>query len=222
MWSGRQGDFAQGIKMKNIQIETLVLGSMAVNCYLVMHRGTKKMVIIDPGAQPDRVINKIEKMGASPEAILLTHGHFDHIGAVEALRAHFAIPVCALDPEREILEDMQKNLSVLFGEPLTVAADRMFHDGESVSFGDMEIQVLHTPGHTAGGVCYYMPEEGVLFSGDTLFCASVGRTDFPTGSMSALHTSIHTKLFVLPEDTIVYPGHGEATDISYEKRYNPY
>lgn len=99
MWSGRQGDFAQGIKMKNIQIETLVLGSMAVNCYLVMHRGTKKMVIIDPGAQPDRVINKIEKMGASPEAILLTHGHFDHIGAVEALRAHFAIPVCALDPE---------------------------------------------------------------------------------------------------------------------------
>lgn len=219
---GRRVSAAEDRKMKNIQVETLVLGMMAVNCYLVMHKETKKMVIIDPGAQPERVTEKIEKMGAQPVAILLTHGHFDHIGAVETLREHFGIPVCGLDKEREIFEDAQKNLSAMFGDSMTVTADRMFYDGERVSLGSMEIRVLHTPGHTVGGACYYMPEEDVLFSGDTLFCASVGRTDFPTGSMSALRTSIHTKLFVLPEATVVYPGHNEATDISYEKRYNPY
>lgn len=208
--------------MQKLQIETLVLGAMATNCYLVMHRETKKLIIIDPGAQPERIISKIAQMDAQPVAVLLTHGHFDHIGAARCVADRYGIPVCGPEKEQEIFEDTQKNLSAMFGDPVTVRPDQTFCDGEQVDLGGIAVKVIATAGHTLGGACYYIPEEAVLFSGDTLFCASVGRTDFPTGSMSALRDSIHTKLFVLPEDTAVYPGHNEATNIGYEKRYNPY
>lgn len=208
--------------MKNLQIETLVLGMMATNCYLAMDKATKKLLIIDPAASPERIISRIDALGAEPAAILLTHGHFDHIGAADALREKYKIPVCALDKEQEICENEDKNLSLMCGRGFTVKADRFFHDGEAVQMAGMQISVLHTPGHTCGGACYYIPEESVLFSGDTLFCCSVGRTDFPTGSMSMLRESIHAKLFTLPEDTLVFPGHNESTDIGYEKKYNPY
>lgn len=208
--------------MKNLQIETMVLSMMATNCYLAMNRETKKLLIIDPASSPERIISKIEDMGAVPEAVLLTHGHFDHIGAVDALREKYGIPVCVLDQEQEVCESEEKNLSMMFGRGFTVKADRFFHDKEIAELAGMQIHVLHTPGHTLGGSCYYIPEESVLFSGDTLFCCSVGRTDFPTGSMSRLHEAIHTRLFVLPEDTLVLPGHNESTSIGYEKKYNPY
>lgn len=208
--------------MKNLQIETMTLGMMATNCYLALNRETKDMLIIDPGAEPERVISRIAALGAKPEAILLTHGHFDHIGAADVLRETYGIPVCVLKKEQEICESEEKNLSLMFGRGFTVQADRFFHDGEIVSLAGFQIKVLHTPGHTLGGACYYIEEESVLFSGDTLFCCSVGRSDFPTGSMGMLQDSIHTKLFTLPEDTLVFPGHNESTDIGYEKKYNPY
>lgn len=208
--------------MKNLQIETLVLGGMATNCYLVMHKNSKKLLIIDPAAETERIIARIEAMGAKPEAVLLTHGHFDHIGAVDELREKYDIPVCGLDKEKEIFEDDYKNLSAMVGKGFTIKPDRTFCDGERVAFGGMVCKVLYTPGHTIGSACYYFPDESVLFSGDTLFRCSVGRTDFPTGSMSQIHDSIHAKLFVLPEDTIVLPGHNEQTDIGYEKQNNPY
>lgn len=208
--------------MKNLQVESLVLGGMATNCYLVMHKISRKLLIIDPAAEPERIVARIEAMKAEPEAVLLTHGHFDHIGAVDELREKYQIPVCALDREREILEDEYNNLSSMVGRGFTVSADRTFCDGERVTFGGMVCRVINTPGHTAGSACYYFPDEAALFSGDTLFRCSVGRTDFPTGSMSQIHDSIHTKLFVLPEDTIVFPGHNEETDIEYEKQNNPY
>ncbi|MDO4321528.1 MAG: MBL fold metallo-hydrolase [Lachnospiraceae bacterium] len=208
--------------MKQLQIETMVLGMMATNCYLALNKETKRLFIIDPAAEPERIISKIDALGAEPEAILLTHGHFDHIGAADALRDRYGIPVCALDEEQEICENPENNLSMMCGRSFTVKADRFFHDGETIELAGMQIRVLHTPGHTSGGACYYIPQEDVLFSGDTLFCGSVGRTDFPTGSMSSLRDSIHTRLFTLPEDTLVFPGHEESTDIGYEKRYNPY
>lgn len=208
--------------MKKFRIETLVLGMMATNCYLAVNKETKAALIIDPAAQPERIVQKIADLGAAPEAILLTHGHFDHTGAADALRKKYDIPVCALDKEQEILTDTGKNLSVMCGRGFTVSADRYFCDGESLELAGTSVKVLHTPGHTAGGACYYLEEEAVLFSGDTLFRCSVGRTDFPTGSMSRLHDSIHERLFVLPDETIVFPGHDQASEIGYEKRYNPY
>lgn len=216
----------QGERMDILRIETLVLGEMATNCYLAMNKETKRMIIVDPAAEPEHILRRIDELGGVPEVILLTHGHFDHIGAVEALREHYAgrgpLPVCALSAECEICTSAMNNLSAMFGRGFAVTPDHFFADGETVSFAGVQIKVLHTPGHTVGGACYYIEDEGVLFSGDTLFCCSVGRTDFPTGSMSALRQSIHTKLFVLPGETLVLPGHNESTSIDYEKRYNPY
>lgn len=210
--------------MKTLQIEKLVLGMMQTNCYLARNKETGRLLIVDPADEPQRVVRKIDDACSRPEAILLTHGHFDHIGAVDALREHYGIPVYALEKEQEILEDPVKNLSGMFGggNGFCVKADHFLKDGQVLTLAGVEIHVIHTPGHTVGGACYYVPEENVLFSGDTLFRCSVGRSDFPTGSMRQLHDSIHEKLFVLPEDTVVLPGHDAATDIGYEKRFNPY
>lgn len=208
--------------MKKLQIETLVLSMISTNCYLAMNTETNALLIVDPADEVDRIIRKIEEMQAKPEAVLLTHGHFDHIGAAEALHELYGIPVCAMEDERQILEADTMNLSAMHGRGYIVKADRFFHDGEIVELAGMTIQALHTPGHTIGGACYYIESEQVLFSGDTLFCCSVGRTDLPTGSMSRLRDSVHRKLFALPDETLVFPGHDEPTNIGYEKQYNPY
>lgn len=208
--------------MKKLRIEALQLGMIATNCYLVINTETRAMLIIDPADEAERVSERIRSMNGRPEAILLTHGHFDHIGAADQLRKQYDIPVCAMEGEEEILEDVGKNLSGMYGSGYTVKPDRLFRDGEQFELAGFSICALHTPGHTVGGCCYYLKEESVLFSGDTLFWCSVGRTDFPTGSMNKIVESLHSRLFVLPDDTVVYPGHGEQTDIGYEKRYNPY
>lgn len=208
--------------MGKLQIESMVLSMCATNCYLVKNKETDALLIIDPADAPARIINKIGLMGAKPEAILLTHGHFDHIGAAMELHRHYEIPIYAHTAEKEILENVDKNLSLMTGIGFTAEADHYLVDGQKLSLAGFEIQVIHTPGHTIGGACYYFQTEGVLFAGDTLFRCSVGRTDFPTGSMRQIHDSIHQKLFVLPEKTIVYPGHDQATDIKYEKMFNPY
>ena len=208
--------------MDKLQIETLVLGMISTNCYLVMNKETKALLIVDPADESQKIINRIAELQAKPEAVLLTHGHFDHIGAAGALHDRYGIPVCAFEDERQVLENVAYNHSGMYGRTFTVKADRFFHDGEIADFAGVSIQVLHTPGHTAGGACYYIGSEKVLLSGDTLFFGSVGRTDLPTGNMRELHESVHQKLFALPEDTLVLPGHGEATSIGYEKQYNPY
>ena len=171
--------------MKNLQIDNLVLGMVATNCYLVWNKNTREALVVDPAALPDRIISAMESRDVKPVAILLTHGHFDHIGAVDALREKYRIPVLLLDKEQEIMENQDKNLSSVFGRGFSTKADHFLHDGDVVSYAGVEIKVLHTPGHTIGGACYYIPEEQVLFSGDTLFLCSVGRTDFPTGSMAS-------------------------------------
>ncbi len=217
---GQKVKEAEGLK--NLKIETMVLGPCATNCYLVTSVKTAKLLIVDPSAHADRIQEKIQRMNGVPEAILLTHGHFDHIGAVESLRKTFSIPVYACKDEEEVLSSIDWNLSEMFGSPMTLKADHLVSDGEHVSLLGEDFAVLHTPGHTKGSCCYYCKEEDLLLSGDTLFCESVGRSDFPTGSMSALARSVREKLFVLPEETFVYPGHDSPTSIGHEKRYNPF
>src|SRR5699024_11170771 len=154
--------------------------------------------------------------------ILLTHGHFDHIGAVDDLRDLYDIPVFACREEADVLEDPELNLSAAWNESCSTHADRLLDDGEKFTLAGFEIQMLHTPGHTHGSCCYYIPEEGILLSGDTLFAGSVRRMDFPTSSGRAMQASLQRLLCHLPEDTAVYPGHESTTTIGHEKRYNPF
>ena len=157
-----------------------------------------------------------------PEAVLLTHAHFDHMLAADDIRKAYGCKVYVHMDDERMLNDPFLNLSGTMGTEQTgISADHLLRDGDVLHFLNREWRVMATPGHTAGSVCYYLPEEKVLFSGDTLFAESLGRTDLPTGSMSAIVRSIAEKLLVLPEDIMVYPGHGDATTIGYEKQYNP-
>lgn len=204
-----------------MRIETIIVGELSTNCYLAWDEETKRGFVVDPGEQSQKIIQACSRFGVKPEAVLLTHGHFDHIMAAKKIKEHFQIPVYAGIHEEELLADSQMNLSGMWAEAFTMKADRLVRDNETFSVAGMEIRVIETPGHTPGGVCYYLENEAVLFAGDTLFCESYGRTDFPGGSMFALIRSLRGKLFVLPDETDVYPGHGEATDIGYEKQHNP-
>lgn len=204
-----------------ITIQNLVLGMVATNVFFLQNTETKELIVIDPADRADVIIRKIREMEGIPVAILLTHGHFDHIMALEEIRREYQIPVYAEEHEQEVLEDPMKNLSGTWGQSLSVRADHYLKDDETVEIAGISIRVLHTPGHTKGSCCFYLPEEKVLFSGDTLFCGSYGRIDFPTSSGSAMQESVGKLLRELPEDVQVYPGHEMFTTIAFEKRYNP-
>ncbi|HIV13998.1 MAG TPA: MBL fold metallo-hydrolase [Candidatus Pullilachnospira stercoravium] len=208
--------------MANSQIEWMVLGMVSTNTYLVKNQDTGELLIIDPADAAGRIQEKIGQMEGRPAAILLTHGHFDHMLAADALRSAYDIPVYACIQEKDLLKNARYNLSASWASPHVMEADRYLADGETFREAGFEIRLLHTPGHTEGSCCYYLPEEAVLFSGDTLFAGSVGRTDFPTSSGADMRKSLQRLLSELPADTRVCPGHGEETTIAYEKRYNPF
>lgn len=207
--------------MSDLRIKTCVLGAVSTNCYLVYNENTREAVVVDPADNGDYILNKCRELTLTPVAVLLTHGHFDHIMAVPELRRAFHIRVYASETEDEMLADIRKNMTGGVGRNISFHADQLLHDGDELDFLGFRWKVLETPGHTSGSVCYYLPEEEVLLAGDTLFLESFGRTDLPTGSGSQLMRSIVDKLFVLPEDTMVYPGHGDPTTIGHEKLYNP-
>ena len=177
---------------------------------------------MDPADQGGNIYKVMTKNGFKIAAVLLTHGHFDHIWGTKELCELSGAKLYALDVEKEVLQDAHKNVSSQVGRAYTTDADIYLKDGDEMTIADMTFQVIATPGHTAGGCCYYFKEAGFLVSGDTLFRDSVGRTDFPTGSMGTLVRSIKEKLFVLPDETKVYPGHGDNTTIGHEKIYNPF
>lgn len=206
--------------MSKLKINSLVLGMVATNCYFVQNQETAELLIVDPADSPELIEQQVQKMGGRVCAILLTHGHFDHMAAADACRRKFGVSVYACSQERQVLENPSYNLSGLWAEPITLEADVYVEDGLGLSLAGFDIQVLHTPGHTAGSVCYYLEEERTLLSGDTLFDGSYGRTDLPTASMRQMRESIR-RLLELPGDTAVYPGHGASTEIAEEKRYNP-
>ncbi len=208
--------------MSNFKILQMRLGMIQTNVYVAVHEDTGECVIVDPADSANVIAQQLSARSLKPVAILLTHGHFDHIGAVDDLRDLYSIPVLALREEQHLLADPEENLSDNYGMNLSIQADEWLTDGQELTLAGEKFTVIATPGHTEGGACYYLPERDVLFSGDTLFCCSIGRTDFPTGSSSALVTSLREKLLVLPESTVVYPGHNEATSIEWEKEHNPW
>lgn len=208
--------------MSDIVMDYRVLGQIGTNCYLVINKEAGECIVIDPADQPEQICEMIAKSGCQLSAILLTHGHYDHILAADEIRKRYHVKIYASNEEKELLASPQMNLSAMYGMHVTLDADVWHHDGETLHLAGMDIEVFHTPGHTKGGSCYYIAENDMLFSGDTLFAESVGRTDFPTGSMAEIVRSIRDKIMVLPDQTKVFPGHGESTSVAYEKKYNPY
>ncbi len=204
-------------------VKEFQVGLVGTNCFLAVNSSTNEALIIDPGDEAGRLIKEIEKKQLAPAAVLLTHGHFDHCMAAQELAAHYRISIYVHEDEKETMENPAYNCCGMIGKNLSFQADKYFHgEKDRLSAAGFDIDVLHTPGHTVGGACFYVKSEGILFSGDTLFCESVGRTDFPKGSMSQLVRSIHEKLMPLPDSTKVLPGHGEWTTIGKERQYNPF
>lgn len=208
--------------MGKLQIAHYMVGTVQTNCYFAINKETKEALVIDPGEEAARLMQQIRAQGLTVAAILLTHGHFDHAGAAEELSALCNAPIYAHEAEKETLESEKLNACWMIGKKETYRADLFVKDEQELDLAGFHIRVLFTPGHTKGGCCYYFPYENVVFSGDTLFQMSVGRTDLEGGSMSQIVHSIQEKLMPLPEQTVVYPGHGEATTIETERMYNPY
>lgn len=193
-------------------------GTLAENCYLLLDEASGEAAVIDPGFVNDRLLGEIAKYKV--RWILLTHGHFDHIEGVDRLRALTGAPSAAFRTEGAFAADPAQNGSLLmFGRPIACTVDRLLEDGETIHVGAVPVQVMHTPGHTAGGCCYVTPE--AVFTGDTLMGYSVGRCDLPTGDEAALAVSLQ-KLAALPGDPAICGGHGPVTRLSEEKRRNPY
>lgn len=218
-----------------IRIENIVLGMCATNCYAVFDGGAKipggyvddgqlkEAVIIDPAADAACIEAMIARYKLKPVAVLLTHGHFDHLSAADAVGKRYGIKVYAGNEERLVMNSSSYNLSLPFtGEGMTFEADEYFKPGEELDFAGFRIETIPVPGHTIGSVCYYFEEQKVLFSGDTLFAGSVGRSDFPTGNAGQLIRAIKSGLMSLPDDVKVYPGHGESTTIGCERVNNPF
>ena len=206
-----------------MKVGKFVLGPVATNCYIGINEETKECFIVDPATCPPEFVSYIKNAGLTVKAVLLTHGHFDHIMGLDALLKEFSVSVYAHEAEREVLESEQLNSSAsMLGQPYSFSGADYVTNRQELRIAGFEILVIYTPGHTIGGCCYYIEKEKALFSGDTLFHGSVGRTDLPTGSMGQLVSSVRDRLFVLPDDTQVYPGHMEETTIGYEKKYNPF
>lgn len=202
-----------------MNIKRLTVGPVQTNCYIVSDKGN--CVIIDPGAESIKISQFIAEEKLNVRAILLTHGHFDHIMAVDELKNKYQIKVYAYKDEEKLLEDAVINCSANIGYSYVTKADVYLDDGDDIAFDDIKFKVISTPGHTAGSCCYYMYENGILFAGDTLFFGSMGRTDLPTGNEELIYKSLR-KLVDLPAETKVYCGHGRDTTVLIEKNNNPY
>lgn len=214
-------------------VETLVLGPLQTNCYI--YARDSEAVVIDPAGEAERIVDAVAALEARLRRIVNTHGHFDHIGALAALAAGTDAPVYLHEDDIALLlgggilpqgTPASRMPAGLFGlvapAPDLPQPPRPLRDGERIAVGGGHLEVIHTPGHTPGSICLYQPEEAILFSGDTLFHLGVGRADLPGGNGRTLLESIKDRLFVLPDETVVYPGHGEPTTIGTEKRRNPF
>ena len=203
--------------------DTVVVGPLGVNCSILGCEETGQGVVVDPGDDADRILAQVQQRGLTISAIINTHGHFDHVGANRQLAQATGAPLYIHQADAPMLERVAKTAAMygLSGEN-SPPPDRLLEDGMQIEFGTHRLQVIHTPGHTQGGCCLYLEAEDKLIAGDTLFADGVGRTDLPGGSHTQLVESIKTRLFTLPDQVQVYPGHGPTTTIGHEKRHNPY
>lgn len=208
--------------MADLIVMTNQLGDFATNCYIVGNTKTREAIVIDPADEADYIYKCMTDGNFKCTGIFLTHGHYDHIGALEDLKRITNVKTYASEDEKQILESRKGNLSAMFGHPVEVSADVYLKDGQEISILGNTMKCISVPGHTIGGMCYYFADDGILFSGDTLFASSVGRSDFPTGNAHDLIEAIQKKLLVLPDETIVYPGHNSYTRIGKEKKFNPF
>jgi glyoxylase-like metal-dependent hydrolase (beta-lactamase superfamily II) len=207
-----------------LKVLTIPTAPIEENCYIAYDEESKEALVIDPGNEGEKILSLLKGEDLKVQTILLTHGHWDHIGAVEELRRKLEVPVQIHGDDASMLTDSRQNLYAFMsggrmeGEP----ADKVFREGAVFACGAYSFKVIHTPGHTPGGCCFYCQEAGVLFSGDSLFAEEIGRCDFPGGSLSSLVGSLKEKILCLPEETKVYPGHGPATRVGWERLHNPY
>ena len=208
-----------------MKIDCLALGAYETNCYVLRSSEVvKDCLIIDAGLGAHKLINFLHENVLNPIAVVLTHGHIDHIEGVAALRAEFPdIKVYIHKLDAEMLTEPYTNLSAMTGAPFSIEpADYLLEEKSIIEHDDIKLSVLHTPGHTPGGICLYCEDEGIAFTDDALFAESIGRTDFPNGNIEQLLQSIKEKLLTLPDETKVYSGHGPMTTIAHEKKYNPF
>jgi len=207
-----------------VVVDKVVVGPFASNCYIVGSESNKEGIIIDPGDEAKKILKKVSDLGLDIKLIVLTHGHIDHVGALKEVKEVTGAEVAIHADDVQSLSGGTGFLVSLLvpglSYPKPPPPDRLLKDGDSLDIGNMHFEVLHTPGHTPGGICFL--GGGVVFSGDTLFNYGIGRTDLPGGNYHQLLNSIRTKLMVLSDDTIVYPGHGPATTIGAERQGNPF
>lgn len=205
-----------------LKIGRKVLGYVQTNTYFVYDEDTKATLVFDPAANGKELFEKLTEAGLEVKAILLTHGHFDHIMGVNELKEAAGVKVYASKYEEELCNSAQLNCSDQIGRPYTVKVDATLDDGEEIDIAGIKVKLIYTPGHTIGSSCYLFEEDKILIAGDTLFLGSCGRTDLPTGSGGTLDRSLKEKLMRLDDDIQVYPGHGDKTTIGYERKYNPF
>ncbi|MFO7772981.1 MAG: MBL fold metallo-hydrolase [Dehalococcoidia bacterium] len=204
-------------------VKTLVVGPFGSNCYIVGSSSSEQGMIIDPGAEAGNILRTVQQEGLSPSLIVVTHAHMDHVDALHEVKEKTNAQFALHEAEKELLSGGSMRMLASLGlSPFKSppAPDRLLKDGDRIDVGELHFEVLHTPGHSPGGIC--LLGHGVVFSGDTLFSFGIGRTDFPGGSYEQLMNSIHEKLMALPDETIVYPGHGPSTTIGDERRGNPF
>ncbi len=201
--------------------QLVVVGPLETNCYLFFCQKTGECAIIDPGAEAERIFPIITHLNLKPIIILNTHGHVDHTGANLEMKDRYGVPIALHQDDVSLLEEnLQLEFGLMLGARPSPRPDQILTDGDEIKVGHSKLQVIHTPGHSPGSVCFFT--QGLLFAGDTLFCGGVGRTDLPGGSWKDLMSSIKNRVLTFPDETIVLPGHGPRTTIAEEKESNPF
>jgi len=203
-----------------LTLKTVVVGPLTTNCYVVGCDETKKAAIIDPGAEPNRILQTVTENALKPEFIINTHGHIDHISANAAVKEKTGSPILIHKDDAWLLTPKNDNFNMFFPQSKpSPPPDRLLEEGDLIKFGKVALRVIHTPGHTPGGIC--LSYQKVLFTGDTLFAGGIGRSDLAGGSEKALMNSIRSKILAFDDGVTIYPGHGSSSTVGHERRYNP-